>query len=100
MLEDLGHEAIEVHSAGQAIEALAEFPDLRPSASDAFRAWTDRIAAALLAYGAPERSAHDTAVATAAALEGAILVSKADRTTTALELTAELIATTPALQSG
>lgn len=85
--------------ASIAIEAPTEFPGLRPSASDAFRRWTDRIAAALVGFGVQQRGAHDTAVATAAALEGAILVSKADGTTAALELTADLIATTPALQS-
>ncbi|MDQ7993001.1 MAG: TetR/AcrR family transcriptional regulator [Propionicimonas sp.] len=78
--------------AAIAIEAPAAFPELRSVASEAFATWSRRIADGLAAFGVAPETAADHARAVVAALEGAIIVSKADRTGDALALTGNLVA--------
>ncbi len=65
---------------------------LRQATSDAFGTWSDHIAAALVSYRIPQQVAKELAPSAASALQGAIIVSKADQSTVALRRTANLLA--------
>lgn len=90
-LEDSGFEQ-GCPIAAIAIESPPEYSALRSAADDAFAAWSERIAAALVGYGVAGETATASAKGIASALEGGVLVSKAGRSTEALRLTGDLVA--------
>lgn len=77
--------------AAIAIEASATSDVLRQAASAAFQTWGERIAAILVARSVDWRSAPASATAMTAALQGAIVISKSDRSRQALEVVADVI---------
>jgi len=77
--------------AAIAIERPVGFPGLGDAAKEAFAAWSARVAEGFERFGVPRAASGELAVATVSALEGAIVLSKADGSTRALELAAELV---------
>jgi AcrR family transcriptional regulator len=83
--------------AAATVDAAGEFPDLTDITSGVFRAWQDHLAAALHAGGVARSRADALAVTVIAALEGAIILSRAQHDITAYDrVTGELLAVTRA----
>jgi AcrR family transcriptional regulator len=83
--------------AATTIDAASEFPDLTDVTSSVFRAWQDHLAAALHAGGVARPRADALAVTVIAALEGALILSRAQQDLTAFDrVTGELLAVTRA----
>jgi AcrR family transcriptional regulator len=81
--------------AATTVDAAGEFPDLTDVTSGVFRAWQDHLAAALDAGGIARPRADALAVTVIAALEGALILSRAQHDLTAYDrVTGELLAVT------
>ena len=81
--------------AAATVDAASEFPGLTDVASGVFRAWQAHLAAALHAGGIARPRADTLAVTVIAALEGAIILSRARHDITAYDhVTRELLAAT------
>jgi TetR/AcrR family transcriptional repressor of lmrAB and yxaGH operons len=65
--------------ASSTLDVAANREDLRIDCRDAFRAWHEHLAEALRAAGAPDAVAADQAWTCVAALEGAVVLSRAER---------------------
>jgi TetR/AcrR family transcriptional repressor of lmrAB and yxaGH operons len=59
-----------------ALETASTVPALAQACAGAFRAWTDRLTAALRGAGVPHRSAPDLACHIVASLEGGLLLAR------------------------
>ena len=68
-------------------------PNARAAAGSAFTAWESALADALVEHGAPAERADTLASLVVCALEGAIIVAKAQRTTRALDRVEEELTT-------
>jgi TetR/AcrR family transcriptional regulator, lmrAB and yxaGH operons repressor len=64
-----------------------EAPVARELSSQAFRRWEHHLAEQAIAQGVPTRTAHSLATTTIAAIEGAVMMSIADRSITPLNRT-------------
>jgi AcrR family transcriptional regulator len=62
-----------------AVESHDEAPELLDAAARAFDAWRDAFAASLVGSGVPERRARRLATLVVSAVEGAIVLSRAER---------------------
>ena len=83
--------------AAVTVDAASEFPGLTGVAGGVFRAWQDHLATALHAGGVARPRADTLAVTVIAALEGAIILSRAQHDITAYDhVTGELLAITRA----
>jgi AcrR family transcriptional regulator len=79
-----------------AVTVATDSPDLRAHAADVFRAWRARLAELFVARGVDPSAAERFAATLVAASEGAVVVSRAERSLEAFELVAaELQAMTP-----
>jgi AcrR family transcriptional regulator len=67
-------------------DCAADNPTLRRAASDAFAGWTDAVATALREMHVPYRRAEALATLMISALEGAILMARAERDPRALDV--------------
>jgi AcrR family transcriptional regulator len=86
--------------AATTLDAASEFPDLTDVTGAVFRAWQDHLAAALHAGGIARPRADTLAVTVIAALEGALILSRAQRDITAYDrIAAELLAATRTARS-
>ncbi|MEV3972875.1 TetR/AcrR family transcriptional regulator [Streptomyces sp. NPDC050698] len=86
--------------AAATVDAASEFPGLTDVAGGVFRDWQDHLAAALHAGGVARPRADTLAVTVIAALEGAIILSRARHDITAYDhVTRELLAVTRAAMS-
>lgn len=73
--------------AASVVDCSAANPTVRRAASDAFGAWQDAVAAALRGMRVPNRRARSLATLMIGALEGAILLARAERDPRALDVT-------------
>jgi len=79
-----------------AVTVATESPDLLEHAGSVFRAWRSRLAALYVAGGMSVDDAARLAVTLVAASEGAVVVSRAERSLEPFELVAaQLLSTTP-----
>lgn len=79
-----------------AVTVATESPDLLEHAGSVFRAWRSRLAALYVAGGLSVDDAARLAVTLVAASEGAVVVSRAERSLEPFELVAaQLLSTTP-----
>jgi AcrR family transcriptional regulator len=72
--------------AASITDCAADNPTVRRAASDAFAGWTGAVAAALRGMGVRYRRAESLANLMICALEGAILMARAERDTRALDV--------------
>jgi len=77
--------------AAIAIETSPRSEVLRTASSEAFQTWAQRIADILITRGVDARTAPSRATAITAALQGAVVISKADRSRYALDMVCDLI---------
>ncbi len=75
--------------AGVAIDTGTTTDDLIEAAQAAFSSWTDLLAAELQEAGVPAHRAGPIATVTLAAMEGALILCRADRSSQPLEVTAQ-----------
>jgi len=73
--------------AASVVDCSAANPTVRQAASDAFAAWQDAVATALRGMHVPYRRARSLATLMIGALEGAILIARAERDPRALDVT-------------
>jgi len=73
--------------AASVVDCSAANPTVRQAASDAFAVWQDAVATALRGMHVPYRRARSLATLMIGALEGAILIARAERDPRALDVT-------------
>jgi TetR/AcrR family transcriptional repressor of lmrAB and yxaGH operons len=79
-----------------AVTVATDSPDLLTHAAEVFRAWRSRLAELYVARGVEPRAAERFAVTLVAASEGAVVVSRAERSLEPFDLvSAQLLETTP-----
>jgi AcrR family transcriptional regulator len=75
-----------------ALEVASTSEPLRLATAEVFESWIEGLAASLRAVGVPEGASRELSVAMLIALEGAFVLSRAGRTTEALEVAGRTMA--------